>query len=42
VPPGPQVGEVLRRLKVAKLNGEVQSRRDEERLVRRLLTPVTP
>jgi len=37
VPAGPRVGEVLRRLKVAKLDGEVKSRRDEQRLVRSLL-----
>jgi tRNA nucleotidyltransferase (CCA-adding enzyme) len=37
VPRGPQVGEVLRRLRVAKLDGEVKTRRDEERLVRSLL-----
>ena len=35
--PGPQVGQVLRRLKAAKLDGEVRSRRDEERLARELL-----
>jgi tRNA nucleotidyltransferase (CCA-adding enzyme) len=35
--PGPQLGEVLRRLKAAKLDGEVRSRRDEERLARELL-----
>jgi tRNA nucleotidyltransferase (CCA-adding enzyme) len=35
--PGPRLGEVLRRLKAAKLDGEVRSRRDEERLARRLL-----
>ncbi len=34
VPPGPPLGEVLRRLKVAKLDGEVTSRQDEERVVR--------
>ncbi len=37
VPPGPQVGDVLRRLKAAKLDGEVRSRADEEHLVRSLL-----
>ena len=35
--PGPALGEVLRRLKVAKLDGEVRSRRGEEAFVRRLL-----
>ncbi len=35
--PGPQLGQVLRRLKTAKLDGEVRSRRDEERLARELL-----
>ncbi len=35
--PGPQLGEVLRRLKAAKLDGEVRSRRDEERMARELL-----
>ena len=34
---GPRLGQVLRRLKAARLDGEVRSRRDEERLVRRLL-----
>ena len=37
--PGPQLGEVLRRLKVAKLDGEVHSRKDEERMARALLGP---
>ena len=37
VPPGPQLGEVLRRLKAAKLDGEVRTRRDEETLARSLL-----
>ncbi len=37
VPRGPQVAEVLRRLRDAKLNGEVKSRRDEESFVRRAL-----
>jgi len=37
VPRGPDVGEVLRRLRAAKLDGEVKTRRDEERLVRGLL-----
>ena len=35
--PGPQLGQTLRRLKAAKLDGEVRSRRDEERLARELL-----
>ena len=35
--PGPQLGQALRRLKAAKLDGEVRSRRDEERLARELL-----
>ncbi|MDO8615761.1 MAG: hypothetical protein Q7T33_08515 [Dehalococcoidia bacterium] len=39
VSPGPPVGDALRQLKVAKLNGEVKSRRDEEQFVSRLLTP---
>lgn len=37
VPQGPRVGEVLRRLRVAKLDGDVKTRRDEERYVRELL-----
>ena len=37
VGPGPALGEVLHRLKVAKLDGEVRSRRGEEAFVRRLL-----
>ena len=37
VPRGPEVGQALRRLKKAKLNGEVKTRRDEERFVRGLL-----
>lgn len=36
VPRGRDVGEVLRRLQVAKLDGEVKTRRDEERFVRGL------
>ncbi len=36
-PPGPRLGEVLRRLRAAKLDGEVRTRRDEERLARTLL-----
>ncbi len=35
--PGPRLGEVLRRLKAAKLDGEVRSRSDEETLARDLL-----
>ena len=35
--PGPQLGEALRRLKAAKLDGEVRSRGDEERLASELL-----
>lgn len=38
LPPGPRVGEVLRRLRTAKLDGEVKSKRQEERLVRELLS----
>ncbi|HET9477453.1 MAG TPA: hypothetical protein VFP63_08195 [Dehalococcoidia bacterium] len=34
---GPEVGDVLRRLRTAKLDGEVKTRRDEERFVRGLL-----
>lgn len=33
VPPGPITGEVLRRLKIAKLDGVVTTRKDEERFV---------
>ncbi|MCI0818872.1 MAG: CCA tRNA nucleotidyltransferase [Chloroflexi bacterium] len=36
VPPGKAVGEVLARLRAAKLDGEVRTRADEERLVRSL------
>jgi tRNA nucleotidyltransferase (CCA-adding enzyme) len=35
--PGPRLGEVLRRLKAAKLDGEVRSRQEEEKMARRLL-----
>ena len=35
--PGPRLGEVLRHLKAAKLDSEVRSRGDEERMARRLL-----
>ncbi len=35
--PGPGLGELLRRLKAAKLDGEVRSRRDEESMARDLL-----
>ncbi len=38
VSPGPALGDVLERLKVAKLDGEVRSRRDEERLAREILS----
>jgi hypothetical protein len=34
VSPGKAVGEVLARLRAAKLDGEVRTRADEERLVR--------
>ena len=34
IPPGKSVGEVLARLRAAKLDGEVKTRADEERLVR--------
>jgi len=34
---GPRLGEVLRRLRAAKLDGEVRTRRDEEMLARSLL-----
>jgi len=37
VPPGPQVGEILRRLRDAKLNAEVNSREDEARLASKLV-----
>src|SRR3989304_4136709 len=37
--PGPQLGEVLRRLRGAKLDGEGHSRKDEERMARALLGP---
>ena len=37
VPPGKLVGEVLARLRAAKLDGEVRTRADEERLVRNSL-----
>ena len=41
---GPKLGQVLRRLKAAKLDGEVRSRQDEEMLARALLAsgPETP
>lgn len=35
--PGPRLGEVLQRLRAAKLDGEVRSRQDEEKMARRLL-----
>ena len=34
---GPQLGQALRRLKTAKLDGEVRTRRDEEMMARALL-----
>ncbi len=34
---GPHLGQVLRRLKAAKLDGELRSRREEERMARALL-----
>ncbi len=34
---GPRLGQALRRLKTARLDGEVRSRRDEERMARALL-----
>lgn len=37
VPRGPEVGDVLRRLRVARLDGEVKTRLDEEHFVRGLL-----
>jgi tRNA nucleotidyltransferase (CCA-adding enzyme) len=36
VPRGPAVGEMLARLRAAKLDGEVRTRNQEETLVRRL------
>ena len=42
VPPGPWLGEVMRRLKAAKLDGEVRTRRDEETLARQLLSRLKP
>ncbi len=41
VPPGPQVGQALARLSAAKLNGEVKSRADEERLVQEFVAAAT-
>ena len=35
--PGPAVGEALRRLRAARLDGEVKSRKDEERLAAKLV-----
>ncbi len=35
--PGPGLGRALRRLRAARLDGEVRSRREEERMARRLL-----
>jgi len=40
VPRGPQMGELLRRLRRARIEGEVRTREDEEALVRRLLAQV--
>jgi tRNA nucleotidyltransferase (CCA-adding enzyme) len=37
VPRGPQLGETLRRLRNARLDGEATSREDEKRLARRLI-----
>ena len=37
IPPGKSVGEVLARLRAAKLDGEVKTRADEDRLVRDVL-----
>jgi tRNA nucleotidyltransferase (CCA-adding enzyme) len=37
VPPGPQLGDFLRRLRAAKLDGQTTSRKDERRLARRLI-----
>ncbi len=37
VPPSKLIGEILHRLRAAKLDGEVKTRHDEERLVRRLM-----
>ena len=34
VPQGPRVGEALRRLQIARLDGEVKSRAQEERFVK--------
>jgi tRNA nucleotidyltransferase (CCA-adding enzyme) len=41
VPRGPQLGEILRRLRNAKLDGSVTSREDEEHLVSRLRKDVS-
>jgi tRNA nucleotidyltransferase (CCA-adding enzyme) len=41
-PRGPVIGSMLARLRAAKLDGEAPSRRDEERLARRLLARHTP
>ena len=37
IPQGPRVGEALRRLQIARLNGEVRSRAQEERFVKELV-----
>lgn len=42
VPRGPEVGEIIRRLRNARLDGEVASRQDEERLVRSMHAGSTP
>jgi hypothetical protein len=41
IPQGPQLGEALRRLRDARLDGAVTSRDDEEHLVRRLRKDVS-
>jgi len=41
IPPGPKIGEILGALHKAKLNGDVKTRRDEERLVHKGNTPET-
>jgi tRNA nucleotidyltransferase (CCA-adding enzyme) len=42
VPRGPAVGEVLARLRAARLDGEVRSLKEEKALVRRLLEGQPP
>ncbi len=39
VPPGPAIGEVLRALRRARLDGEIHSRQDEELIARRWVSP---